>query len=164
MLEDGLYERFPRPDYALAFHVAAGQPAGSIAVPLDVVSSSSDSVDIQVRGVGTHGAYPHMGVDPVLVASQIVVSLQSIVSRQVSPLEGAVITVGSIHGGTKHNIIGERVDLQLTVRSDSPEVRERPARRHRPRGRKYRAGARCARGSAADRDPLGHRNDAGHHQ
>jgi amidohydrolase len=124
MLEDGLYERFPRPDYALAFHVAAGQPAGSIAVPLDVVSSSSDSVDIQVRGVGTHGAYPHMGVDPVLVASQIVVSLQSIVSRQVSPLEGAVITVGSIHGGTKHNIIGERVDLQLTVRSDSPEVRE----------------------------------------
>lgn len=124
MLEDGLYERFPRPDYALAFHVAAGQPAGTISVPLDVVSSSSDSVDIQVRGVGTHGAYPHMGVDPVLVAAQIVVSLQAIVSREVSPLEGAVITVGSIHGGTKHNIIGERVDLQLTVRSDSPEVRE----------------------------------------
>lgn len=125
MLEDGLYERFPRPDYALAFHVAAGQPMGTISVPLDVVSSSSDSVDIQVRGVGTHGAYPHMGVDPVLVAAQIVVSLQSITSREISPLEGAVITVGSIHGGTKHNIIGERVDLQLTVRSDSPEVRER---------------------------------------
>ena len=125
MLEDGLYERFPRPDYAVAFHVAAGQPMGTISVPLDVVSSSSDSVDIQVRGVGTHGAYPHLGVDPVLVASQIVVSLQSIVSREISPLEGAVITVGSIHGGTKHNIIGERVDLQLTVRSDSPEVRER---------------------------------------
>lgn len=125
MLEDGLYERFPRPDYALAFHVSAGQPAGSISVPLDVVSSSSDSVDIQVRGVGTHGAYPHMGVDPVLVAAQIVVSLQSIVSREISPLEPGVITVGSIHGGTKHNIIGERVDLQLTVRSDSPEVRER---------------------------------------
>lgn len=124
MLEDGLYERFPRPDYALAFHVASGQLAGTISVPLDVVSSSSDSVDIQVRGVGTHGAYPHMGVDPVLVAAQIVVSLQAIVSREVSPLEGAVITVGSIHGGTKHNIIGERVDLQLTVRSDSPEVRE----------------------------------------
>lgn len=125
MLEDGLYERFPRPEYALAFHVAAGQEAGTISVPLDVVSSSSDSVDIQVRGIGTHGAYPHMGVDPVLVAAQIVVSLQSIVSREISPLEGAVITVGSIHGGTKHNIIGERVDLQLTVRSDSPEVRER---------------------------------------
>lgn len=125
MLEDGLYERFSKPDYALAFHVAAGQEMGTIAVPLDVVSSSSDSVDIQVRGVGTHGAYPHLGVDPVLVASQIVVSLQSIVSREVSPLEGAVITVGSIHGGTKHNIIGERVDLQLTVRSDNPEVRER---------------------------------------
>ena len=125
MLEDGLYERFPRPDYALAFHVAAGTPIGTVSVPLDVVSSSSDSVDIQVRGVGTHGAYPHMGVDPVLVASQIVVSLQSIVSREISPLEGAVITVGSIHGGTKHNIIGERVDLQLTVRSDNPAVRER---------------------------------------
>lgn len=124
MLEDGLYERFPKPDYALAFHVSAGNPAGKVIVPQHVVASSSDSVDIIVHGVGAHGAAPHKGVDPVLVASQIVVSLQSIVSRTIGPLDSGVITVGSIHGGTKHNIIGDRVDMQLTVRSDNPEVRE----------------------------------------
>ena len=124
MLEDGLYERFPKPDYALAFHVDADGPAGKVIVPLDVVASSSDSVDIIVHGVGTHGASPHQGVDPILVASQIVVSLQSIVSRSINPLDSGVITVGSIHGGSKHNIIGDRVELQLTVRSDDAEVRE----------------------------------------
>lgn len=124
MLEDGLYERFPKPDYALAFHVSAGDPAGKIVVPQEVVASSSDSVDIIVHGVGAHGAAPHKGVDPVLVASQIVVSLQSIVSRTIAPLQSGVITVGSIHGGTKHNIIGDKVEMQLTVRSDNPEVRE----------------------------------------
>ena len=124
MMEDGLYERFPKPDYALAFHVSAGQPAGSIQVKPGITYSSSDSVDIAVFGVGTHGAAPHRGVDPVLVASQIVVTLQSIVSRTIAPLEPGVITVGAIHGGTKHNIIGERVDLQLTVRSDSAKARE----------------------------------------
>ena len=124
MLEDGLYERFPKPDYALAFHVSAGDPAGKVVVPQHVVASSSDSVDIIVHGVGAHGAAPHKGVDPVLVASQIVVSLQSIVSRTIGPLDSGVITVGAIHGGTKHNIIGDRVDLQLTVRSDDPDVRE----------------------------------------
>jgi hippurate hydrolase len=85
--------------------------------------SSADSVDIVVHGVGTHGAYPHRGVDPVLVASQIVVSLQSLVSRTIDPLEAGVVTVGAIHGGTKHNIIGDRVDLQLTVRADKYETR-----------------------------------------
>lgn len=125
MLEDGLYERFPKPDYALAFHVQSWIPAGKIEVPLGIAYSAVDTVDIAVHGVGTHGAYPHLGVDPVLVASQIVVSLQSIVSRNVNPLEPAVITVGAIHGGTKHNIIGDRVDLQLTVRSDSDETRRR---------------------------------------
>ena len=124
MIEDGLYERFPRPDYALAFHVSADAPAGQIQVPLNIVASSSDSVDITVHGVGTHGAYPHLGVDPVVVASHIVVALQSVVTRDINPLEGAVITVGSIHGGVKHNIISDRVDLQITVRSDNPEVRE----------------------------------------
>ena len=124
MLEDGLYERFPKPDYALAFHVSAGDPSGKIVVPQEVVASSSDSVDIIVHGVGAHGAAPHKGVDPVLVASQIVVSLQSIVSRTIAPLQSGVITVGSIHGGTKHNIIGDKVEMQLTVRSDNPEVRE----------------------------------------
>ena len=123
MVEDGLYTRFPKPDYALAFHVSADMATGRIAAPLGITASSSDSVDIAVKGVGTHGAYPHLGVDPVLVASQIVVSLQSLRSREVNPLEGAVVTVGAIHGGVKHNIISEQVDLQLTVRSDSPEVR-----------------------------------------
>ncbi|MEL7448796.1 MAG: amidohydrolase, partial [Pseudomonadota bacterium] len=123
MLEDGLYERFPKPDYALAFHVSAGQPSGTIQLRQGIVSSSSDSVDIVVQGVGAHGASPHKGVDPVLVASQIVVTLQSVVSRTIAPLEPGVITVGSIHGGRKHNIIGDRVDMQLTVRSDSSETR-----------------------------------------
>ncbi len=125
MLADGLYERFPKPDYALAFHVDAETASGEVVVPLGIVSSSSDSVDIIVHGVGTHGASPHQGIDPVLVAAQIVVTLQSVVSRSIAPLEAGVITVGSIHGGTKHNIIGNRVDLQLTVRSDNNEVREK---------------------------------------
>lgn len=124
MIEDGLYTRFPKPDYALAFHVSANHPSGRIELPETLVSSSSDSVDLIVRGVGTHGAAPHKGVDPVLVASQIVVSLQSVVSRNINPVHPAVITVGSIHGGTKHNVIGEEVRLQLTVRSNDFAVRQ----------------------------------------
>jgi amidohydrolase len=123
MLEDGLYERFPKPEYALAFHVSASTELGKVEIPLGVVASSSDSVDIIVHGIGAHGASPQKGIDPVLVASQIVVTLQSIVSRSISPLDSGVITVGAIHGGTKHNIIGRRVEMQLTVRSDNPEVR-----------------------------------------
>lgn len=123
MLEDGLYERFPKPDYAIAFHVQAGMPAGLVAIGGGTVMSSSDSVDILVPGVGTHGAYPHSGLDPVLIASQIVVTLQSVVSRTLSPLDPGVITVGSFHGGSKHNIIGNRVDLQLTVRADDHDTR-----------------------------------------
>jgi hippurate hydrolase len=124
MLKDGLYERFPKPEYALAFHVSAGKPSGTIEVPLTIVGSSSDSVDIVVHGVGAHGASPHKGIDPVLVASQIVVTLQSVVSRSIAPLQPGVITVGAIHGGSKHNIIGNRVEMQLTVRSDDSETRE----------------------------------------
>ncbi len=123
MMEDGLYERFPKPDYALAFHVSASTPTGRIALPLGIHSSSSDSVDIIVHGVGAHGASPHKGIDPILVASQIVVSLQSVVSRTIAPQEAGVITVGAIHGGFKHNIISDRVEMQLTVRSNDPAVR-----------------------------------------
>ena len=123
MLEDGLYERFPKPDYAIAFHVAADHPSGKIEVPLVVVGSSADSVDVVVYGVGSHGAAPHKGIDPVLIAAQIVVTLQSVVSRTINPLEPGVITVGAIHGGTKHNIISESVNMQLTVRADSFETR-----------------------------------------
>ncbi len=124
MLEDGLYKRFPKPDYALAFHVSAGTPSGRIEAPLGITGSSSDSVDIIVHGVGAHGASPHKGVDPVLIAAQIVVSLQSVVSRTIAPLDPGVITVGAIHGGSKHNIISDEVRMQLTVRSDDPKVRE----------------------------------------
>ena len=123
MLADGLYTRFPKPDYAVAFHVMAQLAAGQIDIADTNVASSSDMVTIQVRGVGTHGAFPHLGIDPVLIASQIVVSLQSMVGRTISPLQPAVISVGSIHGGVKSNIIPEEVNLALTVRADTPEVR-----------------------------------------
>lgn len=125
MLEDGLYERFPKPDYALAFHVAAGIPAGQIEVPLELVASSSDSVDIVVHGVGAHGASPHKGLDPILIASHIVVALQSVVSRTIDPLQPGVITVGAFHSGFKHNIISDRAELQLTVRSNDRAVRDK---------------------------------------
>lgn len=123
MLADGLYTRFPKPDYAVAFHVMAQLEAGRIDIADTNVASSSDMVTIQVRGVGTHGAFPHLGIDPVLIASQIVVSLQSMVGRTISPLQPAVISVGSIHGGVKSNIIPEEVNLALTVRADTPDVR-----------------------------------------
>jgi len=123
MLADGLYERFGVPDYALAFHVSAGDPAGKVTVDGGLIASSSDSVDITVFGIGAHGASPHRGKDPIYIASQIVIALQGIVSREIAPLEPAVITVGSIHGGFKHNIIPDEVKLQLTVRSDSEETR-----------------------------------------
>jgi hippurate hydrolase len=124
MLKDGLYTRFPKPDYALGFHVSSRHPAGKVQVPVGIAYSSSDSVDIIVHGVGSHGASPQLGIDPVLVASQIVVTLQSVVSRTIDPLAPGVITVGTIHGGTKRNVIGDRVDLQLTVRADSFRVRD----------------------------------------
>lgn len=125
MLEDGLYERFGVPDYALALHVSAGEPAGKVALEPGLIASSSDSVDVTVYGIGAHGASPHKGKDPIYVASQIVVALQSLVSRELAPLEPGVVTVGSFHGGFKHNIIPDRVELELTVRSDSQETREK---------------------------------------
>ncbi len=124
MLADGLYSRFPRPDYAFALHCDAGLPAGQIGYREGYAMANVDSVDITVRGYGGHGAYPHRTKDPVVIAAQTVVALQTIVSREVPPVEPAVITVGSIHGGTKHNIIPNEVKLQLTVRSYSDEVRE----------------------------------------
>lgn len=124
MIEDGLYERFGRPDYALAFHVAADLPAGKISSQAGLISSSSDSVDIVVHGVGAHGAAPHAGKDPIYIGSQIVVALQGLVSRELPPLEPGVVTVGAFHSGFKHNIISDRAELQLTVRSDSEDVRK----------------------------------------
>ncbi|MBV7259187.1 amidohydrolase [Erythrobacter sp. WH158] len=123
MLEDGLYDRFGKPDYALAFHVGSQLATGKITASEGIQYSSADSVDIMVPGIGAHGASPHTGRDPVYIASQIVTALQSIVSREIGPLSPAVITVGSIHSGTKHNIISDRADLQLTVRANDEETR-----------------------------------------
>ena len=123
MLKDGLYDRFGKPDYALAFHVSSGLATGKISASEGIQYSSSDSVEIMVPGVGAHGASPHMGRDPVYIASQIVTALQSVVSREIEPLSPAVITVGAFHSGTKHNIISDRADLQLTVRANDEETR-----------------------------------------
>ncbi len=125
MVKDGLYTRFPKPNYALAFHVAAELETGKISASEGIQYSSADSVDIRVPGIATHGASPHLGRDPVYIASQIVVGLQSIISREKGPLDAGVITVGAFHAGTKHNIISEYADLQVTVRSNNQEVRDR---------------------------------------
>ena len=123
MLDDGLFTRFPRPDAALAIHVSASEPAGRVTYTPGWALASVDSVDVVVHGRGGHGAYPHATVDPVVIAARIVLGLQTIVSREKNPLEPAVITVGSIHGGSKHNVIPDTVTLQLTVRSYTDEVR-----------------------------------------
>ncbi|HEX8654148.1 MAG TPA: amidohydrolase, partial [Allosphingosinicella sp.] len=125
MIEDGLFTRFPRPTHAIAFHESASLPAGVIGYAVGPALANVDSVDIEVRGVGGHGAYPHTTRDPIVLASRIVTSLQTLVSREVNPLDSAVVTVGSFHGGTKHNIISDRANLQITVRSFTPEVRQR---------------------------------------
>jgi amidohydrolase len=124
MLAEGLYTKFPKPDYNVALHVSAGAPAGTIAYSSGFALANVDSVDIKVKGVGGHGAYPHTTVDPVLVASHIVVALQSLVSRNTNPLDSAVVTVGSIKAGAKHNIIPDEVELLITVRSYEDKTRQ----------------------------------------
>ena len=125
MLKDGLFTRFPRPQYALALHVDAALPTGKIGFKAGYILANVDSVDIVMKGKGGHGAFPHTTIDPIVQAAHLIVDLQTLVSRENSPFEPAVVTVGSIHGGTKHNIIGDNCRLQLTVRSYSPEVREK---------------------------------------
>ncbi|TWT31118.1 N-acetyldiaminopimelate deacetylase [Posidoniimonas corsicana] len=124
MLADGLFARFPRPNYAVALHVAADYPAGKAGYLSGYSQANVDSVDITIKGRGGHGAYPHTTADPIVIAAKLVLDLQTIVSRELDPIEPAVVTVGSIHGGTKHNIIGDECKLQLTVRSYSPAVRK----------------------------------------
>jgi amidohydrolase len=124
MLAAGLYRKFPRPDYVVAVHDSATLPAGTVGILEGYVMANVDSVDITVRGRGGHGAYPHATIDPVVLAARIVLTLQTIVSRETRPVEPAVVTVGSIHGGTKHNIIPNEVKLQLTLRSYSDNVRQ----------------------------------------
>ncbi len=124
MLDDGLFKRFPKPDVAIALHVDSMLAAGRIGVKSGYAMANVDSVDITMLGKGGHGAYPHATIDPVVLAAHLVIDLQTVVSREIKPIEPAVITVGSIHGGTKHNIISDRCHLQLTVRSYSKEVRK----------------------------------------
>jgi hippurate hydrolase len=125
MLGDGLFKKFPVPDYCLALHVTHSQPAGTLGYTSGYAMANVDSVDITVRGVGGHGSQPQSAKDPIVLAAQIILNLQTIVSREIHPLEPAVVTVGSIHGGTKHNIIPDDVHLQLTLRSYSGRVRLR---------------------------------------
>jgi hippurate hydrolase len=123
MLDDGLFRRFPEPEAALALHVSASLPAGQVGYVSGFAMANVDEVDLTVFGRGGHGAYPHTTRDPVVLAAQIVLALQNVISRELSPLDSAVITVGSIHGGTKHNVISDEVMMQLTVRSYSDETR-----------------------------------------
>jgi len=123
MLKEGLFTKYPTPDHVIGLHVSASVPAGKVSMKTEYTMASVDSVDITVKGKGGHGAYPHTTIDPVVIASRIVLALQTITSRELSPLEPSVITIGSIHGGSKHNVISDEVKLQLTLRSYNPEVR-----------------------------------------
>jgi amidohydrolase len=124
MLGDGLFTRFPKPDFAFALHCDGRYAHGHVNSREGQLQANVDSVDIVVRGKGGHGAAPHRTIDPVVIAARIVLDLQTIVSREIDPLEAAVVTVGSIHGGTKHNIIPNDVKLQLTVRTTRDDMRK----------------------------------------
>jgi hippurate hydrolase len=124
MLADGLFTRFPRPDYCLALHCDSLTLHGHVAFTEGLALANVDSVDIIVRGKGGHGASPHTTVDPIVLAARIILDLQTLVSRETNPLDPVVVTVGSIHGGTKHNIIPNEVKLQLTVRTTKDAVRK----------------------------------------
>jgi hippurate hydrolase len=124
MLDDGLYSRFPKPSTVIAFHDAAALPAGVIGITPGYALANVDSVDVTVRGLGGHGAYPQTTKDPIVLASRIVTTLQTLVSRENDPSQPAVVTVGSFQAGAKHNIISDEAKLQLTVRSYTPEVRK----------------------------------------
>ncbi|MBD0412424.1 M20 metallopeptidase family protein [Pseudoalteromonas distincta] len=123
MLSEGLFSKYAKPDHIIALHVSASFPAGKVSMKNEYTMASVDSVDITIKGKGGHGAYPHTTIDPVVIAARTVLALQTITSRELSPLEPSVITVGSIHGGSKHNVISDEVKLQLTLRSYNPDVR-----------------------------------------
>ena len=124
MKEDGIWDQFGKPDYALAFHVNALDVAGKVNITEGSPFAGADTVDIIIHGVGAHGAHPYAGKDPIVLGSQIVLALQTLVARELPPRWPGVVTVGSFHAGTKHNIISDRAHLQMTVRSTSPETRE----------------------------------------
>lgn len=124
MMNDGLYQRFPHPDFAIALHDDPFLPAGTVGYKSGHLMAGVDMMNVTVYGEGAHGAAPHTGIDPIVLSAQMIQAYQTIVSRRIAPTEPAVVTVGSIHGGTVHNIIPDEVTMQLTLRSYSPEVRE----------------------------------------
>jgi hippurate hydrolase len=124
MLNDGLYEKFPHPDYAIALHDDPFLPTGTLGYKAGPLMAGVDMMNVTVYGEGAHGAAPHKGIDPIVLSAQMIQAYQTIVSRRLAPTEPAVVTVGSIHGGTVHNIIPDEVTMQLTLRSYSPETRE----------------------------------------
>lgn len=124
MIADGLFTRFPKPDFALALHDSSSVPSGKVAFVPGHMYANVNAAELTVFGLGGHGAIPHLAVDPIVIAARIILALQTIVSREVNPLDPAVVTVGSIHGGTKSNIIPEEVKLQLTIRSYKDEVQD----------------------------------------
>lgn len=125
MLRDELYARIPKPDFVIAQHDKADLETGKVGYTPGFALSSATSIDIKIRGIGGHGSAPELAKDPIVTAAQVVMALQTIISRENSPLDPAVVTVGSIHGGTRYNIIPDEVNLQLTVRTYKPEVRAR---------------------------------------
>lgn len=125
MINDKLFERFGKPDYALALHCSATLPSGSVGVRAGFAMANVDSVDIEIIGRGGHGAYPHTTVDPIVIAAKLILDLQTIVSREMKPIDPTVVTVGAIHAGTKHNITPDRCHLQLTVRTYREDVRQK---------------------------------------
>jgi hippurate hydrolase len=125
MLDGGLFKRFPRPNYALALHVDPEVESGKVGFVSGFALANVDSVDVTLRGVGGHGAYPHKTKDPVVMSAQFILGLQTIASREIRPIDAVVVTVGSIHGGTKHNVIPDEVTMQLTVRTYEDDVREK---------------------------------------
>jgi amidohydrolase len=143
MLDDKLFERFPKPDFAVALHVDSTLATGHVGYRAGYSLANVDSVDVTMRGKGGHGAYPHTTIDPIVQAAEFVMALQTIVSREIKPLEPSVITVGSIHGGTKHNIIGDSCHLQLTVRSYSDDVRQHLLEAIHRKAKAVAAGARA---------------------
>jgi hippurate hydrolase len=124
MLEDGLFKRFPRPDYCLGLHCDSRKPINTISYGDGLIMANVDSIDITVKGKGGHGAQPHSTIDPIVLAAKIILDLQTIVSREVNPTDPAVVTVGSIHAGSKYNIIPPEAKLQLTVRTLKDSVRQ----------------------------------------
>jgi hippurate hydrolase len=141
MLDDGLFKRFPKPDFAVALHGDPSQPTGKVTARAGYLAANVDSIDITIRGRGGHGAWPHLTIDPVVIAAKLILDLQTIASREIKPGDPVVVTVGSIQGGTKHNIIGDQCKLQLTIRSYSTEARKQI---HEAIRRKAKAAAQSA--------------------